>query len=136
MLIVIAIWLALAGGLAALAGLAGMRRIRRLRRDGLTAWAVAVPAPVPPDESPSGSSGRVHIQYMLADGRVIDRLAPAQSRKTVSLQPGQKVLVWYDPKDPDDVLVYGQWGRTGDRVFVAAGALFVLVGAGIAILSH
>ena len=43
--VLIAVWFALVGGLAALAGLAGMRRVRRLRRHGLTAWAVAVPAP-------------------------------------------------------------------------------------------
>jgi hypothetical protein len=42
------------------------------------------------------------------------------------------VLVWYDPEDPDDVLVYGRWGRAIDRTFVAAGTVFVLIGGWIA----
>jgi hypothetical protein len=35
MLIVLGVWVAIAGGVAALAGLSGMRRVRRLRRDGV-----------------------------------------------------------------------------------------------------
>lgn len=54
----------------------------------------------------------------------------------MSLQPGQKVLVWYDPNDPDDVLVYGRWGRAADRAFVTAGALFVLIGVAVATFGH
>ena len=43
------------------------------------------------------------------------------------------MLVWYDPEDPGDVLVYGRWGRGIDRAFVAAGTLFVLIGGWIAL---
>jgi hypothetical protein len=46
------------------------------------------------------------------------------------------VLLWYDPDDPDDALVYGRWGRAADRAFVAAGALLVVIGAGIAVFGH
>ena len=45
---------------------------------------------------------------------------------------GQKVLVWYDPADPQDVLVYGRDGRIADLGFVLAGTVFVLAGAAIA----
>ena len=48
------------------------------------------------------------------------------------LRPGEPVLIWYDPRDPDDVLIYGRWGRISDRAFVTAGTLLILVGAAIA----
>jgi Protein of unknown function (DUF3592) len=132
MLIVIGIWFALAGGLAALAGLTAMRRVRRLRRGGSMAWAVALPRPVSAAEGAGGSPGRTVIQYTLADGRVVERLSPGSARKAAMLRPGQKVLVWYDPED----LVYGREGRAADLAFVIAGALFIMLGAGIVTLGH
>jgi len=136
MLIVIGVWFALAGGLAALAGLTAMRRARRLRRGGSPVWAVALPGPVPAAEGAGGSPGRTVIQYTLADGRVVERLSPGSARKAAMLRPGQKVLVWYDPDDPQDVLVYGREGRAADLAFVIAGALFIVLGTGLAVLSH
>jgi hypothetical protein len=136
MLIVIGVWFALAGGLAALAGLTGMRRARRLRRGGSPVWAVALPRPVSMDEAAGGSPGRTVIQYTLADGRVVERVSPGSARKAAMLRPGQKVLVWYDPDDPQDVLVYGREGRVADLAFVIAGALFIVLGVGIAAISH
>jgi hypothetical protein len=131
MAIVIGVWFALAGGVAALAGLAGLGRARRLRRSGLSAWATAVPAP-PAAGQPAR---RTMIQYALADGQVMERLSPQPARRAASLQPGQKVLVWYDAADPDDVLVYGRDGRLADRAFAAAGLLLILAGAAIAALA-
>jgi hypothetical protein len=136
MLIVIGIWFALAGGLAALTGLTAMRRARRLRRGGSPVWAVALPRPVAVDEEAGGSPGRTVIQYTLADGRVMERLSPGSGRKAAMLRPGQKVLVWYDPKDPQDVLVYGREGRAADLAFVVAGTLFIMLGVGIVTLGH
>jgi hypothetical protein len=136
MLIIFGVWFAVAGGVAMLAGLAGMRRVRRLRRNGLTTWGLPMRAPAPADPESAEALDRMLLQYTLADGRVIERIAPAPTRKSASLQPGEKVLIWYDPEDPDDVLVYGRWGRASDRAFVIAGALFVLVGAGIAAFGH
>jgi hypothetical protein len=136
MLIVIGVWFALAGGVAALAGLTGMRRARRLRRGGSPVWAVALPGPVPVEEGPGGSPGRTVIQYTLADGRVVERVSPGAARKASMLRPGEKVLVWYDPDDPQDVLVYGREGRAADLAFVIAGALFITLGAGIAAIGH
>ena len=71
------------------------------------------------------------MQYTLADGRVLEKLAPAATSKALRL--GQSVLIWYDPADPFDILVYGREGRASDLVFVAAGAAFMLAGAGIAV---
>jgi hypothetical protein len=136
MLIVIGVWFALAGGLAALAGLTAMRRARRLRRGGCPVWAVALPRPVGVDEEAGGSPGGTVIQYTLADGRVVERLSPGSARKAAMLRPGQKVLVWYDPEDPEDVLVYGREGRAADLAFVVAGVLFIMLGVGIVALGH
>ena len=70
------------------------------------------------------------IQYALPDGQVVERISPQPARKAAALRPGQHVLVWYDPADPQDVLVYGREGRIANRLFVAAG--LVLIGVGIA----
>jgi len=59
---------------------------------------------------------------------------PAPVRKSAALAPGQKVLLWYDPADRQDVLVYGREGRLADWAFLAAGILFILAGAAIAAL--
>ena len=125
----IAIVLVAPGCLALAAGLTGMHRVRRLRRAGVTTWALTVATPA--SEHVPGTPRQVLLQYTLADGRVFQRIALAAKRKA-ALHPGQKVLVWYDPKDPDDVLVYGRWGRSADRVFVAAGTALVLLGAWLA----
>jgi hypothetical protein len=136
MLIVIGIWFALAGGLAVLAGLTGMHRARRMRRRGSPVWAMALPRPVSMDEGAGGPAGRTMIQYTLADGRVAERVSPRSARKAAMLRPGEKVLIWYDPDDPQDVLVYGREGRAADLAFVIAGALFIALGAGIAAIGH
>ena len=136
MLIVFGIWAAVAGGVAALAGLSGLRRVRRLRRDGVTAWALAVPVPVPAGPDSGGSDSRHRLQYTLADGRVVERPGPAPRRWPAPPRPGDKVLIWYDPADPDDVLVYGHWGRTSDRVFLSIGLLLIVVGTVIAAAGH
>ncbi len=172
MAVVAGIWFALVGGIAALAGLSGMRASRRLRRDGVSAWAVAVPPSAPAGEAaeagkaapageaaeagkaaPAGEAAqggkaaragkageepdwpphRTMIQYALADGQVIERISPQPARKAAALRPGQQVLVWYDPADPQDVLVYGREGRIANRLFLAAGLLFILIGAGFAL---
>jgi Protein of unknown function (DUF3592) len=136
MAILTGLLLALPGALAVLAGLAGMHRVRRMRRTGVTTWAVAAAAPRSSDEQPAGSSRPQLLQYRLADGRILEHAAPAPARRSASLQPGQKVLVWYDPDDPADILVYGRWGRSADRAFVAAGSLFIAIGAGLAALGR
>jgi Protein of unknown function (DUF3592)/Mu transposase, C-terminal len=123
---VVGIWIAVAGLPAMLAGLGGIQRVRRLRHGGVKAWALAVPEPA------ADGNRRVGLQYTLADGNVLERLAPPTARKAAALRPGQQVLIWYDPADPQDILVYGREGRVSDLMFVLAGAMFLLAGAGIA----
>jgi hypothetical protein len=47
-------------------------------------------------------------------------------------QVGQPVAVWYNPEDPDEILVYGRDTRLSDRALVIAGVLFILIGVGLA----
>jgi Protein of unknown function (DUF3592)/Mu transposase, C-terminal len=136
LILAFAILFAAPGGLAVVAGLLGMRRVRRLRRDGVAAWALSVTPPVPMDQQPGGSPRRALLQYTLADGRVIERITPANGRRSGLLRPGQRVLIWYDPQDPDDVLVYGRDSLALDRAFVIGGALVIGVGAVITGLGH
>jgi hypothetical protein len=131
---VLGVWFAIAGVVPVVVGLAGRRRVRQLRRDGVKAWAVAVLQPATDgeraDEERPGER-RVALQYTLADGRVLEKLTPAAASKEP--RPGQSVLIWYDPADPFDILVYGREGRASDLAFMAAGAVFMLAGAGIAV---
>ena len=135
MLILFGIWVAVAGGVAALAGLSGLHRVRRLRRDGLTAWALAVPEPVPAGQPADDPARRVMLQYRLADGRVVERPGPVPNSRS-GPHPGDKVLIWYDPDDPDEVLVYGRWGRVSNWVFLTVGLLLILFGTVLAAASH
>lgn len=136
MVIVFGIWAAVAGAVAALAGLSGLRRVRRLRRDGVTAWALTVPEPVPAGGEAADPDDRPRLQFTLPDGRVVERIGPAPRRRSGTPRPGDKVLIWYDPADPDDVLVYGHWGRTSDRAFLIIGLLLIAVGTAIAVAAH
>jgi Protein of unknown function (DUF3592) len=71
------------------------------------------------------------IQYTLADGRVMERITPQPARRQ-TLRAGQEVLVWYNPDDPDEVLIHGRETRLADRAFLVAGVLFIAVGVGMA----
>jgi hypothetical protein len=133
MRIMIGILLAAPGALAVLAGACAMRRVRRLRRAGVATWARTVAAPPSGDWQSAGTPRRLVLQYALADGRTFERLMLARAGRRAALEPGQRVLVWYDPEDPSDVLVYGRWGRATDRAFVAAGMLFVFTGGWVAL---
>src|SRR5262249_47812513 len=133
MLTMIGILLAVPGALSVLAGACAMHRVRRLRRAGVATWAWAGGTPTPGGWQSAGTPRRLLLQYALADGRVFERTTLARAGRKAPLEPGQKVLVWYDPEDPDDVLVYGRWGRAIDRTFVATGTLFVLIGGGGAV---
>jgi hypothetical protein len=134
--ILIGIWLAAGGGVAALAGLTGIRRARRLRRSGVSTWAVVVPRPRSEEDHARGRSGKTMIQYALADGQVMERYSPQRAGKSAALSAGERVLVWYDPDEPTEVLVYGRDGSVADLGFVLAGMAFVLLGTAIAAFGH
>jgi Mu transposase, C-terminal len=53
-------------------------------------------------------------------------------KRSADLSLGQRVLVWYDPTDPSDILVYDFDGCWSDRAFLATGALLVIGGAVLA----
>jgi hypothetical protein len=126
MSIVIGVWFGLAGGLAALVGVIGLCRIRRLRARGVKAWAAATPY-----DAEGGRSRLVSLRYELADGRVLERIRSLPARKAVALRPGQKVLIWYDPAEPEDILVYGRREGLADATFIVVGALLVLAATGL-----
>ena len=132
-MVVVGVWCAIAGAIACLAGLAGARQRRRLHSGGLTAWAMVLPTPSEPDDGRRGSPG-LSVQFALADGRVIERAHSRPARRSAALQPGERVLVWYDPADPGDVLVYGSGGQWSDRAFLTLGAVLLAVGILIAIV--
>jgi len=133
MLTVIGILVAVPGGLAVLAGATALHRVRRLRRAGVATWALTLVPATSGDWQSAGTPHELLIQYTLADGRVFERTVLAAAGRKARPTPGQKVLVWYDPQDPDDVLVYGRWGRFADRAFVVVGTLFVLIGGWLAL---
>ena len=133
MLIEIGVLLALGGCLAALAGAASMRRSERLRTHGVAVWAMTLPQPEPASERER--ERRTVLQYTLDDGTVVERTGPSQARTRASLEPGRKVLIWYDPDDPAEVLVFGHYGRRSDRAFVIGGLLLVLAGVLVAIIA-
>jgi hypothetical protein len=117
-------WIAFAGALALIVGVSARRRTRRLWRDGIKVWAEAIGLPLP--------DGGVRLQYTLPDGRVLERTARA--RRAAPLAAGQKVLLWYDPDDPAEVLVYGRDGRASDLAFIIIGAVFLVAGVAIAVV--
>jgi hypothetical protein len=135
--VAVGFWFALAGGIAMLAGLSGLRQAGRLRRRGASAWATAVPLPMPAaDDRPGRPRSRTLIQFALPDGRLIEQVSPTPVRKSARLEPGQRVLVWYDPASPQDVVVYGRDSRRADRAFLAAGIIGVAIGIAVAALGH
>jgi hypothetical protein len=128
--VIAGVWLLLAGAFAVMAGLAEMRRTRRLRGSGVKEWAMVVRAAADSAADPDGRTPAPMIQFSLADGRVVEQACP-NSGRAGRLKLGQKVLVWYDPADPADVLVYGRHARRADGLFVVAGSALVVAGAGI-----
>jgi hypothetical protein len=129
-MIVFGLWFALAGGIALLAGMTAARRARRLREEGTSAWGLVVAAPAP--DNPDEPRRRPLIQYRLADGRTLQRLCPGSVRRSRQLAPGDRVLVCYDPADPDETVVYGRESKNSDRAFVLVGLLFVFLGVWLA----
>jgi hypothetical protein len=132
MLIIMGIWLAAGGAVACLAGYAGIRSARRLRRWGVSTWAMVVPRPRSSEGDVGRQSSGTLIQYSLAGGQVLERYAPRRMGKSGWLSPGERVLVWYDPDDPQNVLLSGRANGVADVAFLLAGMAFILLGVVIA----
>jgi hypothetical protein len=131
MSVVFGVWFALCGAVAFLPWLGAVSRRHRLRR-GRTAWATVVPAVPGPGEAGFPLRRGLSVQFRLDDGRVIERPCPRPARKSPALIPGEKVLVWYDPADPGDVLVSGRGSRRSEAVFVLLGVVLLAVGLTLA----
>jgi hypothetical protein len=131
----IGIILAIGGCIAGLAGLTSMRRARELRRTGMRAWGMVVPAPAD-SEDPGRSSRLALIQYALPDGRVLERACTRWVSPADRLIPGQRVLIFYDPADPGEVLVNGRDGARMDLAFVWVGLAFITLGSALATLAR
>jgi Protein of unknown function (DUF3592) len=110
----IGVWFGLAGGLAVLVAVTGRARARRLRREGVKVWGTAIPG-----------TERTLVQYALPDGALVERPARDPLRKSRALLPGQKILVWYDPADPANSVVFGRDGRISDRVLLGVGLVLI-----------
>lgn len=118
-----------------LAGWAEQRRLRQLRQHGVRTLAMAVARPAAQDGAyGTAQAQQTLIQFSLGDGQVIEQGYPGSLRKARRLQPGQQIVVWYDPEDPREILVYGRSTRAADSAFIAAGTFFILVGLLIASL--
>jgi hypothetical protein len=128
-LVVEGVLLALGGALAAVTGLTGLARIRRLRRAGATAWGTILAAPPDDGEPEREAVSRFSVRFALTDGQVIERAGGRRPARRESLAPGQKVLVWYNPADPGDAVIYGREGRRLEWAFLAAGLLLIAGGA-------
>jgi len=132
-LVIFGVWLALAGAVSALTGLTGLRRQKRLRTAGRTAWATVVVTPSDPEERSAGSSQLVSVQFALDDERIVERACRQPGRGSAALDPGRRVLVWYDPADPQEVLIYGRPRRRSDLAFIVVGLLLIAAGASVAV---
>jgi hypothetical protein len=131
MLVVFGLCLALPGLLALITGVTGWRRVGRLRQHGTSAWAMVVPAADGRPDWPELDRPRVMIQYTLDDGMVMERPLPLPASET-KLTPGERVLIWYDPADPGDAIMYRRAPRRGTVAFMAAGTFFLALGVAIA----
>ena len=106
-----------------------------MRRYGASTWAMIVPrkhSEEEDDEEAAWGSGETLIQYALADGQVLERYSPGPAGKAAALSQGQSILVWYDPDDPQDLLISGRNGAVADTAFLLAGLAFILLGAALA----
>lgn len=118
----IGVWFGLAGGLAVLVALAARHRAWRLRRHGVMVWGTAVPGP-----------DRTVIRYAMPDGACLEHATRQPLRRSRAFLPGQEVLVWYDPSDPRESLVFGGDGRTSDRVLLTVGLVVLAAGVVLAL---
>ena len=85
-----------------------------------------------------GSSTGFLLQRETRDSPSVQAPGRAHTRETgagksAAVLPGERVFIWYDPADPQDILVRGHDGRKSDLVFVIAGAALVAAGAVIGI---
>ena len=109
----------LGGVVSLVAGVTGRRRSRRIRGEGETAWATIVPAPRHPEYEPSAY--RPLLRFRTSDGRAVEVFSPLPPTRGRPLVEGQKVLVYFDPAEPTQVLLHWRPGAGGCRLHRAGG---------------
>jgi hypothetical protein len=112
-----------------------MRRARTLRSTGMRAWGLVVASPADSDD-PDRRARLALVQYALPDGRVLERWCRRWVSPSDRLIPGQRVLIFYDPADPGEVLVNGRDGARVDLAFVWVGLAFITLGAALATIAR
>jgi hypothetical protein len=126
---VLGVVIVLGGVVSVVAGVTGRRRSRRIRGEGETAWATIVPAPRHPEYEPSAY--RPLLRFRTSDGRAVEVFSPLPPTRGRPLVEGQKVLVYFDPAEPTQVLLHAGRERA-DIVFIVLGAV-AIVGAVVAV---
>ncbi|MEV2254445.1 DUF3592 domain-containing protein [Streptomyces sp. NPDC050147] len=127
----------LTGAITSAVACRGLLRDRRLRQKG--AWAQGVVTRLHPTKlgsDPSGPSTPMYcpvIAWTTADGRPMETESHVARALHRNAPPGTPVTVYYDPADPS------RWtpSSAGTRIYwlvAAAGAVFALIGVGIALV--
>ncbi|MEU2737289.1 DUF3592 domain-containing protein [Streptomyces sp. NPDC007095] len=124
-MVVLAVFAACGGGLMALAGITSLRQTRRIARSGVRVWALVKRNPGSRDDDPAPP--RPLLQFTTEDGRVVEIVSPVAPTRRRPLQHGDTLLITYDPANPGTVVVYNRERRLLDYVFIAAGAIVVLL---------
>lgn len=100
-------------------GVTLIRRTSVLRRSGAKAYGHVVRL-----STSSGEHGTLYhpvVRWVLPDGRVMERAAVVGKSWIVNFRPGTTVLVHYDPRDPDRMIIDGYSGGS-EWLFCLLGA--------------
>ncbi|MFJ4573947.1 DUF3592 domain-containing protein [Streptomyces sp. NPDC088846] len=116
---------AFGGLLAALVGAHGLSQARRVSETGVRVQVLVKrrPGEVREESAPP----RPVLQFVTEDDRVMEVVCPVPPTRRKPLDDGDDVLVSYDPADPRSVVVHGREHVGSDRVFIAGGALVLLL---------
>ncbi|MFG2626133.1 DUF3592 domain-containing protein [Streptomyces sp. NPDC048473] len=116
---------AFGGMIAVLAGAYGLRQARRVSGSGVRVQALVKRRPGEGcDES---APPRPLLQFVTEDDRVMEVVCPVPASRRQPINDGDNVCVSYDPADPRNVIVHGRERLGPERVFIAGGALVVLL---------
>ncbi|WP_030924406.1 DUF3592 domain-containing protein [Streptomyces sp. NRRL B-24720] len=116
---------AFGGMFAVLVGAYGLRQARRLSETGVRVQALVKWHPVAVREE--SAMLRPLLQFVTEDDRVMEVVCPVPSTRRQPFRDGDNVQISYDPADPRIVVVHGRERLGAERVFMAGGALVVLL---------
>lgn len=122
---VLAVIAAFGGTFAVLVGAYGLRQARRVSETGVCVQALVKRHPGEAREE--SAPLRPLLQFVTEDDRVMEVVCPVPTTRRQPINDGDNVLVSYDPADPRNVVVHGRERLVSERVFIAGGALVVLL---------